>query len=532
MNDAGKWPYRQPDRLPVHTASGPPWSGYVIGLIAVLLTTALALGGRTWLTPPDLVMLHLLPVMAVASRFGQGPSLATSALAVAAYDFFFIHPYFTLSVSDSQSILTVIILFTVGLVISSLMTRIRRQEQEAREREQQTEALYHLSRDVLSTLDDQEVASIITRHASRLFRGEAGIWLEDGNGGLTLAAVCPESFHLSGQAMMVIRWCCDHGQSAGRGTGVFPNEAFTVLPIATGRLYGALAIRIGNRALLQSERQELLSAFARQASLAIDRARLGEEARSAAVRVQAEEMRATLLSMASHDLRTPLAAITGAGTTLKDHDTPLAPAQQHELLETICTEAERMERLITNLLDMVRLESGSCTLHREWIPFEELIGSTLVRLEKRSLGKHITLEVDKTISMLYVDAVLFEQVLVNLLDNALKHAPLNLEITWKVHQEANRVILRVGDRGPGIPPGQEERIFEKFIRGECAGVPGSGLGLAICRGVVQAHQGTIRALNRARGGAEFRIELPQPAMPPELFSSELEETLIPEAHPP
>ncbi|MBF0272269.1 MAG: DUF4118 domain-containing protein [Magnetococcales bacterium] len=531
MSDAEKKPYRQQDHLPHPTASDSSWAGYAIGLVSVLITTSLAYWGRAWLTAPDLVMLYLLPIMAVAYRFGQGPSLATSALSVAAYDFFFIHPYFTLSVSDSQSILTVIILFVIGLVISSLMTRIRGQEQDAKEREQQTEALYHLSRDVLSTLDDQEMAGIITRHAARLFRGEAGIWLEDGCGGLTLAAVCPAYFHLSGQAMTVIRWCCEHGQSAGQGTPVFPDEAFTVLPIATGQLYGALAIRIGNRALLRTERQTLLSAFARQASLAIDRARLGEEARTAAVRVQAEEMRATLLSMASHDLRTPLAAITGAGTTLRDDDSHLEAAQQTELLETICTEAERMERLIANLLDMVRLESGSCTLRLEWIPFEELIGSTLVRLEKRSRGRRITLDVEEGVSMLYVDAVLFEQVLINLLDNALKHAPSNLDITWKVHKDGDRVILRIGDRGPGIPPGQEERIFEKFIRGESSGIPGSGLGLAICRGVIQAHQGTIRALNRARGGAEFRIELPQPPLPPDLFSPELEETLHQETHP-
>ncbi len=481
------------------------------------LTTALAFWGRHWLTQPDLVMLYLLPIMGVAYRFGQSAALATSALSVAAFDFFFVHPYFTFAVSDSQYLLTFSILFVVGLVISGLMTRIRAQERNAREQERQTDGLYQFGRELLSTLDPGKVPELILRHACRLFGGATSLWLTDATGTLTLAAANPPGCQPQEDGLVVIRWCCEQRQAAGQGTPVFPDTAFTALPITTGRLAGAITIRFDPRRPPGQGVRPLLDAFARHASLAMDRARLGEEAESAAVRVRTEEMRSTLLSMASHDLRTPLASITGAGTTLRDEGATLDNNAHAELLATICTEAERMERLITNLLDMVRLESGSCPLRLEWIPFEELIGAARVRLAKSHPDQPIAMTIEDQVALIHVDPVLFEHVVVNLLENALKHATSAHAITWKLHMEGNRVVMRIGDRGPGIPAGMEEAIFEKFVRNARPGVPGSGLGLAICRAVIQAHRGTIHALNRPRGGVEFRIELPQPDLPADLL---------------
>lgn len=509
--------------VPPAPATPPSWSGHLVSLGLVVLTTLLVYGGRHLLTPPDLVMLYLLPIMAVAYRFGLGPSLFASALSVAAYDFFFVHPYFTFSVSDSQYILTFAILFMVGIVISGLMTRIRRQESEARERERQTDALHRLGREVMTTLDDKEVARIVTRHAARLFGGEAALFLEDGTGKLALAAATPEEFVPPRSAMTTLLWSHGHGQAAGKGTAHLPREEITCLPIAGSRACGAMGVRIGAPELLDAAHGHFLEAFARQASLAMDRARLGEEARAAAIRAKSEELRGTLLSMASHDLRTPLAAITGAGTALRDDSATLDNDQSRELLETICVEAERMERLITNLLDMVRLESGGCHLRREWIPFEEMAGSALARLEHRCQGREVTVQVDETAPLLHVDPVFFEQVLVNLLDNTLKYTPAGSPLTWTVTKEGTHVVLSLHDRGPGIPPELAERIFEKFTRGETAGVPGSGLGLAICRGVVQAHGGSIQALTAPEGGGLFRIRLPQPPLPPEILTVESEE---------
>ncbi|MBF0146243.1 MAG: DUF4118 domain-containing protein [Magnetococcales bacterium] len=494
-----------------------PWRDSLISLALVALTTLLIDQGRQWLIPPDLVMLYLLPIMGVAYRFGMASSLLASALSVAAYDFFFVHPYFTFSVSDSQYVLTFAILFMVGIVISGLMTRIRRQELEARERERQTDALHRLSREVMTTLDDREVARIVTRHAARLFGGEAALFLEEGGGSLVRVAATPEAFVPAPPAMPV-QLSYGHGQEVGKGTPYPPQGEIIALPIAGTRACGAMVIQLGDTKLLDATHGYFLEAFARQASLAMDRARLGEEARAAAIRVKSEELRGALLGMVSHDLRTPLAAITGAGTALRDEGAALGREQRCELLETICVEAERMERLITNLLNMVRLESGGCHLRREWIPFEEMAGSALACLESRCQGREVMVRVDEEVPLLHVDPVIFEQVLVNLLDNALKYTPAGTPLVWTVTKKDEHVTLSLHDRGPGIPPDQAETIFEKFTRGETAGAPGSGLGLAICRGVVQAHGGSIQALTAPEGGGVFRILLPQPSIPPEILA--------------
>ncbi|MEO5350491.1 MAG: DUF4118 domain-containing protein [Magnetococcus sp. YQC-3] len=508
---SGKTPL--PDAIPVS------WQGYAASFLSVLITTVLAFLGRSYLTPPDLVMLYLLPIMTVAFRFGRGPALLASAFSVAAYDFFFVHPYLTFMVSDSQYVLTFTILFVVGIVISSLMTRIRQQEREARERERQTDALHRLGRDVMSNLDDAEVASIVTRHATCLFGGESVLCLEDGKGGLTMASATPDSFQLPEPVLHMMRESCHQRQSSKPEIFTLPEVGITCLPISTSRVLGVLALRIASPVFHLADRSFFLEAFAHQASLAMDRARLSEAAKSAAIRAKEEELRGTLLSMASHDLRTPLAAIIGAGTTLLDEEENLNPPQQKEMLETICVEASRMDRLITNLLDMVRVESGGCHLRREWIPFDELLGSAMERLEERLQGRQITVQAEEQITMVYVDPVFFVQVLVNLLDNALKYTPAGSPIVWTLMATEGQVAIRLSDRGMGIPPGEAEHIFEKFVRGETAGVAGSGLGLAICRGVVQTHDGTIQAMRNEWGGADFLILLPQPPLPTDLWSN-------------
>ncbi|MEO5362264.1 MAG: DUF4118 domain-containing protein [Magnetococcus sp. DMHC-8] len=509
-----------PERIATPGTAPFSWKGYGAGFLSVAITTLLVFLGRAYLTPPDLVMLYLLPIMAVAFHFGRGPSLATSAFSVAAYDFFFVHPYLTFMVSDSQYILTFTILFVVGIVISSLMTRIRQQEQEARERERQTDALHRLGRDVMTNLDDEQVAGIITRHAARLFGGESVLCLEDGRGGLTIAAASPDSFQPAEHVLRLMRDSCHERHSARPEIFTLPEVGITCLPIATSRALGVLALRITTPVPHQTGRSFFLEAFAHQASLAMDRARLSEAAKAAAIRAKAEELRGTLLSMASHDLRTPLAAIMGAGTTLLDDGETLNGAQRQEMLEAICTEATRMERLITNLLDMVRLESGECHLRREWIPFEELAGSAMDRLEDRLQGRKITVQTCESIPMVHVDPVFFVQVLVNLLDNALKYTPEGTPVVWTVTATEAQLAIRLSDQGPGIPPALAQHVFEKFVRGGRVDVPGSGLGLAICQGVVQIHDGTIQVLTNEWGGADFLILLPQPPLPIDLLSND------------
>ena len=233
------------------------------------------------------------------------------------------------------------------------------------------------------------------------------------------------------------------------------------------------------------------------------------EVESAALRARTEEMRSSLLSAVSHDLRTPLATITGAGTALRDDRGRLGPVQRAELLDTICAEAERMERLVGNLLDMTRVESGGLELKREWVPVEEIVGSVLTRLEQRIADRRVVMHLAEDLPLVSVDPVLFEQVFVNLIDNALKYTPPESPIEIGAAVRGPLVEIEVADRGPGLPEGAENKVFEKFFRGGAhPGQGGVGLGLPICRGVVQAHGGTIEAARRPDGGTSFVIRLP------------------------
>ncbi|HEY7376833.1 MAG TPA: DUF4118 domain-containing protein [Polyangia bacterium] len=234
------------------------------------------------------------------------------------------------------------------------------------------------------------------------------------------------------------------------------------------------------------------------------------------IRVTTEERRSSLLSALSHDLRTPLAAITGAATTLRDESAAIDSGQQRELLDTICEEADRLERLVRNLLDMTRLESGALVVRRQWMPLEEIVGAALTRVESQLDGRPVRTDLPADLPLVSADGVLLEQVFVNLLENAAKYTPAGsaVEIVARAPADAGAIAIEVADHGPGIPPGDEGRLFEKFFRGRQAGSSGAGLGLAICRGVIDAHGGTIAAANRPGGGAVFRMTLPIVGSPP------------------
>lgn len=278
-----------------------------------------------------------------------------------------------------------------------------------------------------------------------------------------------------------------------------------------GQVIAALTLR------LRRSEAEAHAREARTAALSAERARLAEEARAAAVEAQAEKLRSTLLSAVSHDLRTPLAAITGAATTLRDDAAGLAPAQRDEMVATICEEAERMERLIANLLDMTRLESGAVTVRREWVPLEEIVGSALTRLDAKLAGRPVRVAIPDDLPLVSVDPVLLEQLFFNLLDNATRHTPAAspLDLAARALPDGG-VEVEVSDRGPGLPEGAEARVFERFFH---TGGGGVGLGLAIARGIAQAHGGALAARRREGGGATFALTLPPsgpgPSLPPE-----------------
>jgi two-component system sensor histidine kinase KdpD len=263
-----------------------------------------------------------------------------------------------------------------------------------------------------------------------------------------------------------------------------------------------------------TEPWQFFEAFTDQAALALGRAHSAEAAEAAALRARTEEMRNALLSTVSHDLRTPLTVITGAATTLRDARPAMSGGQANDLVVTICEEADRLERLVRDLLDMTRLEAGALEVKREWVSLEEIIGSALTRLGFKLGARAVRTDLATDLPLVFADGVLLEQVFVNLFENATKYTPpeTTLEVLGRAQDAA--VVIEVADRGPGLPPGSEARIFEKFFRGKHGGTSGAGLGLTICRGIAEAHGGTLVAENRKDGGALFRLRLPVGARPP------------------
>jgi len=518
------------DEVPVpharHLSRAKPkrdWRGYVIAGLMVGFATGAGVLTRGFLSQADFVMMYLFVIMVVAFRHGRGSVLATAALSVITYDFFFVPPYYTFSVEHARHLLTFAMMFIVGIVISSLTTKLRRQERDARLRETRTAALYALSRELATAQDEQRAAEATAMHAAEVFGCDAVVIVPDSAGSLVIRGTSRPDLKLSDEELAVARWVIEHGRSAGRGTDTLPGSRVTCVPIQAGPMtIGALGVIEPSSELLEVEQQGFLDAFVRQAALAIERARLVEEAKSAALKIRTEEMKSTLLSAVSHDLRTPLAAITGAGTALRDDKGRLGVDQRAELCDAICTEAERMERLIGNILDMVRLESGSFLLKREWVPLEETIGAAFSQLETKLGSREVKVELPQTLPLLCVDPVLFEQVFVNLFDNVIKHGGPDSPIEVSARVQDAIVEIDVSDRGPGLPPGGESLVFEKFYRGSLVNAGGVGLGLAICRAIIQAHKGTITAENRSGSGALFRIRLPMQEAPAaiEPFSSQ------------
>jgi len=491
--------------VPVATAR---WQDYAwaAGLVAVASAAGLAL--KEIMALPDLAMLYLLVITIAAMRFGRGPSVVAATLSVASYDYFFVLPYYTFSVADTRHVLTFLVMFGVGILISELTLRLRRQEGDARRREERTAALYALSNELGSAVDYRHAAEVIARRASEAFRCGAALLAMDDGGDLSIAARAGEPT-LGSEEMSVARWVAKHGRPAGGGTDTLPGARVTCVPLRAGSsALGVLALGVEAGRKATAEERHFVDLFARQGEMTLERALLAEMVKSAALRARTDEMRSSLLGAVSHDLRTPLAAITGAATTLRDAWPGVPDPLRLELLETICEDAERMERLVTNLLDMTRLESGAMSVRREWVPVVEMVGSALTRLEGKLAGREITTSLPSDLPLASVDPVLIEQVLVNLLENVAKYTPPATPVDVTASANGKLLRIEISDRGPGLPPGEETRIFEKFHRGPHVGIAGVGLGLSICRGIVEAHAGRMEAENRPGGGATFRLSLP------------------------
>ena len=484
------------------------WRAHGWAVAAVAAATVVASVLFPFADLSNIVMVYLLGIMVVAMRTGRGPALLAAFLSVAAFDLFFVPPYLNFAVGDVRYLFTFLMMLAVGFVISSLTVRTRAQAQAAQHREQRTAALYAMSRELAGTRGVDALLGAATRHVAEVFQSAVAVLVPGPGGGL--AAWAGSQFEVDASDLGVGRWVFEHRQPAGLGTATLPGASALYVPLlgSTGPV-GVLGLRPADRhALDEPERLHQLETFAAQTALALERAHLADAAQAAQVRIESERLRNSLLSSVSHDLRTPLATITGAVSTLLDEGARLGAATQRELLESVHEEADRLNRLVQNLLEMTRLESGALQLRRELHPPEEVIGAALGRLGKRLAGRRVTPRVPSDLPLVPMDDVLVEQVLLNLLDNALKYTPPGSPIEIIATAGDANVTVEIADHGPGLPAGEQDRVFDKFYRGEPVGARGAGLGLAICRGIVQAHGGRIWAQNLPGGGVAFLFTLP------------------------
>lgn len=494
----------------------PPLRGYAAALAQAVLTTALANLLFDHIDRSDLILLYIVGVMLVAVRHGGGPSAVAAVLSVVAFDFFYFPPYFASSVSEPRLLLTFVVMLVVGLVISGLTSRIRRQAEAARLRELRTATMYSLSRELAQLRGAEDIAACAARHVARALGAWVVILLRDQAGELYPAPGSDASLIARPRELEAARWAYEHGP-AGHDTDAHADAVGTYLPLAIGDVtLGVLGlVTTGGGVLLRDVgNRQVLETLCGQTAQALQRVQLAQDAQAAELRARAEELRSALLSSVSHDLRTPLAAVTGAASTLLARGAQLSARDRDDLALAIHEEAARLGRLVANLLDMTRLESGTLTLKREWIPLEEPLGAALGQLETQLAGRELRVLLPADLPLVPIDAVLVEQMLINLVENAIKYGGVGpIEVCGRATGAG--VEITVADRGPGVPPGSEGRVFEKFYRGAQAGAArGAGLGLAICRAVAMAHGGEITAGNREGGGAVFTVTLPITGTPP------------------
>ena len=491
------------------------WSGYGWALALTIACNLVAFAMYPHLDTVNLVMVYLLGVTIAGLRLGRGPSVLTSILSVASFDFFFVPPRFNFAVSDAQYLITFAVMLLISLVIATLMASVRQQTRVSGARERRTSLLYAMSRELAATRGTANMCRVSVRHVAEVFRCQAVVLLPDATGQLRFPTDPPGESALRGADLAVAQWVTDHGRQAGLGTDTLPGAPAVYVPLGDARRpLGVLAVLPENRRrVMLPEQRHLLDTFAGQTGLALERALLAEQAESARVSAEGESLRNTLLASISHDLRTPLAVMAGAGSTLAERGEALDPATRATLARSIATKACEMSELISNVLDLMRFESGQIHLRNDWQTLDELVESSLRWLEEPLARYSLELRLPAELPAVYVDASLIIQVFTNLLDNIVKYTPPGTHIQITAAADGGNVRVTVDDDGPGLPAGDPTRLFDKFQRGTDEGtVVGVGLGLAICRAIVRAHGGEIEA--RARPGGGTRIELALPTVQP------------------
>jgi len=493
------------------------------GIAFPLLLTLIDWPFRDMLTSGNILMVYLLGVFLMAIRLGLWPSILASLTSAAAFAFFFAPPIFSFAIADQENLVGLAVMLVVGIVTSNLAENVLYQARIAKHREQRVSSLYRLSKELAEACSEQEIIEIGVRHIHAEFGACNTLLFPDSNGLVRYPDAPPSAISLQAAELGVARWVFNHGQMLDNSTGALPGAATVYIPLigSTGTV-GVLALESVNpRRIFLPEQRQLLDAFIDQIIHALEKSSLAEQAKDATLKMQAESLRNSLLSSISHDLRTPLATIVCAASTLETDTGQLDEDRKRKLAGAISEEAQRMSDLTTKILEMARLEAGEVVLNRQWYAPEEIIGSALRRLDKKLKSRQVNVVMPDGQALIYVDAVLLQQVIVNLLDNADKYSPPGLPIDISVETAPFGLSIAVEDSGLGIPEHLQEKIFDKFFRiyAESA-QSGVGLGLSICRAIVEAHGGKIHATNRNIGGAVFQLYLPVLEAAPTIDSEE------------
>jgi len=494
------------------------WERYGWALVTTALCTAVAFAMYPRFELSNLVMVYLLGVTVAGLRFGRAPSLLTAALNVVAFDFFFVPPRFSLAISDVQYLVTFAVMLIIALVIANLMASVRQQTRVSGARERRTALLYAMSRELVATRGIESLAYVAVNHVAEVFQCQAVVLLPNAEGKLTYPQGPALERSLRDADLAVAQWVADHGKQAGLGTDTLPAAPALYVPLGGGpdKPLGVLAVLPSNpRRVLLPEQRHLLETFAGQIGLALERAQLADAAEGSRLDAERESLRNTLLASISHDLRTPLSVIAGAGSALAQHGKALDEATRVSLAHCVESKAREMSELVSNVLDLMRFESGHIVLRRDWQTLDDLVGTALVNLDSKLKGHPVEVRIPADLPPVHVDATLTVQVFSNLFDNIAKYTPPGTRVYVSAMTDGRTVRVLVEDEGPGLPGGEPARLFDKFQRGSEEGtVVGVGLGLAICQAIVRAHGGVIEAHRREGGGARFEFTLPAEELEP------------------
>ncbi len=502
---------------------------YALAIASVVGAGLVAAIGEYFIPLQSLSIVFVLPVLISALRFGLWPSIVAGLLSFTVYRYFFTEPRFAFEITSTQDFFTLAFFLVVAMLTGRVAARSREQAEASRQSARRTAKLYDFSRRIAAAASRDDVLWAVVHHVAATLHCRSLVLLPGADGGLAIAAGYPPEDHLTDAAIAASDWAWRHGKPAGWKSDTLPSSEWLFMPLrtATGPV-GLLGVAFEeSEAALAPEQRRLLDAVSDQAAVAIERTNLATSIEDARVMTETEQLRSALLSSLSHDLRTPLVSIIGSATSLGTFGNTLSDENRHELLQTVLEEAERLNRFVQNLLDMTRLGYGALKPKRDWVDLNDVVGSAIERLKQALSPYHVVTDVKPDMRLLFVDPILIEQVMVNVLDNAAKYSRTGGTIDIRAFERDESAVIQVVDKGPGIPENERELIFDMFYRVKAGDnrIAGTGLGLAICRGLMEAHGGTIHALPGDYGeGTCIELTLPIAEMPePEAADDGVEE---------